>query len=141
MQNPANLHYYILVSTNVNFADALALSLSFTYLYFSSPRGNFLIVMRYSGKTGYLATITTADESDWITTHFYDNPAFWISGASLDSTGYWSWQGTPDQSQVFYNSKNSSCVPGEYRNFRLQEFFSTMKKKNTLHHFEKLKIL
>lgn len=67
---------------------------------------------RYYNLKGYLATITNADENNYVKDRIRksDNtiPAGWIGGSDIQSEGTWRWMGGPEDGQIFF-SDNNNC--------------------------------
>lgn len=85
--DPDNRHIYQQVDGNFTWAEAKAQA----------------ELMEYGGTSGYLATITSQDESDVISEKFtggWDSP--WIAASDAGSQGTWSWRSGPDAGTEFW---------------------------------------
>ena len=100
--SPATGHYYEFVDGNVCW-DAAKLNAS---------------GMSYNGLQGYLATITSADETAVVNGVKVGN--YWIGASDEDVEGEWRWKTGPEAGQLFYvgnGSTGGSTVPGMYSNW------------------------
>lgn len=72
------------------------------------------------GRTGYLATVTSQDESDFIGTNVTTDQKIWVGGR-WDNTKKWHWLGGPEANLKFWESNDSSAsenqVSGVYANW------------------------
>ncbi|WP_457426809.1 lectin-like protein [Roseateles sp. P5_E7] len=84
-----NDHYYEFFGDAVTWADALAAAQSKSYL----------------GLTGYLATLTDADENRFASVTVAGGVLAWISGSDDGSEGNWTWRAGPEAGQAltFFN--------------------------------------
>ncbi|OTN88558.1 hypothetical protein A5819_001039 [Enterococcus sp. 7E2_DIV0204] len=103
---------------------------------------NYAKTLNYKGLTGYLTTITSQEEQDFIYDNIAKNPG-WLGGTrsligtekildpikidsilNIDATqaNKWYWADGPESGKIFfdntiYNSKIDYAVPGEFNNF------------------------
>ncbi|MEO3715845.1 PEP-CTERM sorting domain-containing protein [Roseateles flavus] len=95
--NAANGHYYEYFADAVSAEDAFTLAASHSYL----------------GMTGYLTTITSADENRFVATTAGGQLA-WIGGSDHgDAVNHWTWRTGPETGQDF---SFTSWAPGEPNN-------------------------
>jgi hypothetical protein len=83
--NPGNGHYYEFIATPLSFDGALAAASSLTYL----------------GNQGYLATVTSAAEQNFI----FNNvtaASTWFAGTDRGTEGDWKWVAGPEAGQTFW---------------------------------------
>jgi len=66
------------------------------------------------GLTGYLASITSAEENDFISSKIEGATAVIIGGRDTDAEGTWKWVGGPDNGAAFWQgcATNSPLTPG-----------------------------
>ena len=114
IKNVFNNHYYRLIKTSVSFDEAITLSEQTTFD--GTP----------SGSPGYLATITSAEENDFLFTVMggAGNNA-WIAASDSVVEGDWKWMTGPEAGTSFYtgnvfetpfgpvNGQFSGWAPGE----------------------------
>ncbi|MDB2412847.1 prepilin-type N-terminal cleavage/methylation domain-containing protein [Litoricolaceae bacterium] len=66
----------------------------------------------YCGLEGYLATITSREENDFIFSRFIQNDgsplAGWIGGSDADNEGEWTWRGGPEDGVIFTRHLSAS---------------------------------
>lgn len=62
------------------------------------------------GETGYLATITSQDEQDFLATNFGAIPDLWIGGSDAASELDWFWMAGPEAGQQFYSSQTGATA-------------------------------
>ena len=82
-----NGHYYEFVSSAVSFDAALAAAAG----------------MNFNGQQGYLATVTSQGEQDFI----YNNvttAATWFSGSDRETEGSWKWLAGPEAGSIFWQN-------------------------------------
>lgn len=107
LKNVFNGHYYRLVKTPVSFDDAVALSAATTFD--GTP----------SGTPGYLATITSPEENQFLFTVMggAGNNA-WLGASDRDVEGDWKWMTGPEAGTSFYtgnvNEPGNGPVNGEF---------------------------
>ena len=107
LKNVFNGHYYRLVKTQVSFDDAVALSAATTFD--GTP----------SGTPGYLATITSPEENQFLFTVMggAGNNA-WLGASDRDVEGDWKWMTGPEAGTSFYtgnvNEPGNGPVNGEF---------------------------
>lgn len=82
-----NGHYYELVTTSLNWGDALATAGTFSHL----------------GNQGYLVTLTSAAESTFVRNNL-TSASFWAAGSDADQEGVWKWMSGPELGVVFWNN-------------------------------------
>ncbi len=99
--NPANGHVYQVVSTGgINWDDANTAALA----------------TEYNGSTGYLATITNQEESDFIVSRL-DNDG-WIGASDAATEGDWKWVVGPEAGTSFWSGgTGGSAVGGAFTNW------------------------
>ena len=99
--NSYNGHYYRLVQQGVSFADALANAATLTFD--GTP----------SGTPGYLATITSAGENDFLFTIMGGSGInAWIGGSDQETEGDWKWITGPEAGTSFYSGNVQQPVHG-----------------------------
>ena len=64
----------------------------------------------YQGLTGYLATITSAEENDYVSARLGD--AGWMGASDSGTEGDWKWVGGPESGTSFWNGDSSGTVVG-----------------------------
>ena len=107
LKNVFNNHYYRLVKTPVSYDDAVALSQQTTFD--GTP----------SGTPGYLATITSPEENQFLFTVMggAGNNA-WLGASDRDVEGDWKWMTGPEAGTSFYtgnvNEAGNGPVNGEF---------------------------
>ena len=82
-----NDHYYEFISTPVTWDTALAAAAGSSHL----------------GLTGYLATITSADEQTFIFTNVTSSLA-WLGGSDRTAEGVWQWVSGPEAGSIFFGA-------------------------------------
>lgn len=103
--NPANNHVYQYVPGDITWDDAK----------------DAAAAMTYGGLTGYLATITSQDENDFIKDRL--NGDAWLGGSDKDVEGHWNWVTGPEAGTNIYNGEgwgganNGVPVSGQYNNW------------------------
>ncbi len=105
IKNSFNNHYYRLVKTPVSFDDAVALSAQATFD--GTP----------SGTPGYLATITSPEENQFLFTVMggAGNNA-WLGASDRDVEGDWKWMTGPEAGTSFYTGNVSEPGNGPVNN-------------------------
>lgn len=93
--NPANQHFYKFVPGKISGTDA------FTAV---SSQKEF-------GLTGYMASITSAEENDFVSSKIEGAKNVWIGASDLAAEGTWKWVGGPDDGKQFWKG-NCSTVDG-----------------------------
>jgi len=111
----ANNHYYGFVtgadigSAIPSYGAASASAAAFTHL----------------GETGYVATITSQEEQDFIVANLNPGGAFaWIGASDAAVEGQWQWIEGPEAGQLFPPSAAgfASWAPGEPNNFGVEDY-------------------
>lgn len=105
--NSYNGHYYRLVQEGVSFADAKTMAASLTFD--GTP----------TGTPGYLATITSSGENDFLYTVMGGSGQnAWIGGSDEETEGDWKWITGPEAGTSFYfgnvNEAQHGPVNGEF---------------------------
>ncbi|WP_347841521.1 PKD domain-containing protein [uncultured Draconibacterium sp.] len=76
--------------------------------------------MTYYGLKGYLATIRSQQEQNFI--YSKTKGTGWIGGSDRDQEGVWKWVEGPDDDVIFWNGQSGGGpVNGEYSNWRSDE--------------------
>ncbi|KYQ94148.1 IPT/TIG domain-containing protein [Tieghemostelium lacteum] len=57
----------------------------------------------FNNKPGYLATITSRDEWDWLFQKYGSSQNYWTSGSDIAETGVWVFNSGPENGQPMYN--------------------------------------
>jgi Lectin C-type domain/The GLUG motif len=112
IRNSYNGHYYRLVQEGVSFADALANAANLTFD--GTP----------SGTPGYLATITSAGENDFLFTVMGGSGQnAWIGGSDQETEGDWKWITGPEAGTSFYSGVywDGGPVNGEFSGWNESE--------------------
>jgi len=110
--NSYNGHYYRLVQEGKSFADAKASAASLTFD--GTP----------TGTPGYLATITSAGENDFLFTIMGGSGQnAWIGGSDGETEGDWKWITGPEAGTSFYSGvySNGGPVNGEFNGWNESE--------------------
>ncbi len=95
LYNSANGHYYQVI----NVGSAITWSAAKTAAEAST----------LNGLSGYLASITTKEENDFIYAKAGQNA--WLGGTDRDAEGCWKWSGGPDDGKIFTNDNEvDNCV-------------------------------
>lgn len=90
--NPLNGHFYKYVaSANIFWQNANAAAEAMTF----------------RGLTGYLVTITDADENAYVTSKIEGASDVWLGASDEETEGRWKWMGGPEKGQVFWEH---TCV-------------------------------
>lgn len=109
VENPDNGHYYELVKTEgVLWKRALALAES----------------RRYKGMRGYLVTITSKAENDFLVRNFGGTGRAWAGGSDAASEGNWKWVCGPEADKVFYRHAEEKPDSVGYSNWDRNEYFT-----------------
>jgi Ca2+-binding RTX toxin-like protein len=73
----------------------------------------------FNGATGYLATITSAAENDFLAKLKPNEDFAWIGGSDANTEGEWKWVTGPEADIVFWNGgTKGSAAAGQYANFQ-----------------------
>ncbi len=95
-----NGHLYKFISGNINAITARTQATSLTAY----------------GATGYLATITSQAENDFVAARLQGDG--WIAGSDEVSEGVWKWVAGPENGDTFWNgASGGSSPPGQYANW------------------------
>ncbi|KAF2074708.1 hypothetical protein CYY_003984 [Polysphondylium violaceum] len=86
--NQENGHYYAYSNTKTNYKDAINVCETYT------PPDGF---------TGYLVTVTSKDEHDWIRSSLGTISSIWIAGSDLGDVGNWKYNVGPEKGQIMYD--------------------------------------
>ncbi len=109
-----NGHYYEFVKYDAGVAAATK---TWTVANGAASGKNFL------GLTGYLATVTSANENKFMNDRI--NEPGWIGGGSAGTVGtnrIWKWVGGPEAQTVFWNGNQGGTVAtGQYANWQVGE--------------------
>lgn len=91
-----NDHYYELVTTPAAWSDARLDAAA----------------RSYNGLQGYLASVTSLAENNFILNLIAGQPAVWIGGTDLGSDGTWYWVDGPEDGQIFYQNGSPVAFSG-----------------------------
>lgn len=108
-----NGHYYEVIGLPTP-ADPTPASLSWSAALIDAAGRSHL------GLQGYLVTITSAAEHDFLLTY---TSSFWTAGSDADAEGVWKWTAGPEAGQVFWNGATvtyANWSPGEPGNTTAQ---------------------
>lgn len=102
VQWAGNGHWYEFVSTSVTAPEAFA----------------FAQASSFSGMQGYLATITSADENNFVSITLAGGSGAWIGGSDDGDEGNWTWRNGPEAGQAFTftnwsGGEPNNCCGGE----------------------------
>lgn len=97
-----NGHYYDFIQQNVSWNDALAAADASTYL----------------GLDGYLVTITSADEDNFIKALTGSATYVWAAGSDQGQEGVWRWMAGPELGMIFFGP---GAAPGAYSHWNSGE--------------------
>ena len=75
------------------------------------------------GEHGYLTTVTSQQEQDFLITHFQSNVQGWLGGSDAAQEGVWKWVVGPEAGQTFWigGSVSVGGSPVGYANWRGNE--------------------
>ena len=106
---PANGHVYQVVSS-----DCEGNSVCISWDDAATAAG----ASTYQGLTGYLATITSAEENQYIATRLTGGAA-WIGSSDVANEGDWKWMGGPENGVHFWTGDGNTGAnePGQYSNW------------------------
>jgi hypothetical protein len=93
--NPANQHFYRFFEQAISGTNAFAAA---------KEQSEF-------GLTGYMASITDAEENDFVTAKIPGAKNVWIGATDEAAEGVWKWVGGPDEGKQFWNG-NCIAVDG-----------------------------
>lgn len=84
--------------------------------------------MRYEGRVGHLATITSPEEEAFLRQRFGHLQNVWIGASDRDEEGTWRWIAGPETGMLFYRYQqmddgkiDSAAVEGAYANWYFDE--------------------
>jgi hypothetical protein len=101
--NPSNGHYYEFIENSATWLEAYNLSKE----------------KYYNGDHGYLVTITSKEENDFIFNIVLpENGNSWLGASDQDSEGVWKWVSGPEDGNSFWQGSYSGfSLNGEYSNW------------------------
>ena len=104
--NPENGHWYTVVQEELSWSDARLAAENLTFM----------------GESGYLATITSHEEQNFIFTNFFSAvSASWIGASDMAVEGQWIWETGPEAGIQFWQGLGICCggtpVNNEYSNW------------------------
>ncbi len=97
--NTGITHYYEVIKSCVTWDTALSKASNYSYL----------------GLTGYLATVTSAEENAFIDSIIGSNDV-WLGGSDKDKEGTWKWMAGPEKGQTFSYTNWTNGEPNNYNN-------------------------
>lgn len=100
--NPQNLHFYKFVSYPSGTANADKTGDKSTAAAEASKE---------LGVSGYLATITDADENSFVAEKIRDAKNIWINGSDSETEGVWKYTSGPEKGQTFWNGCGAKATP------------------------------
>jgi hypothetical protein len=90
LRNPANGHYYELLTDLVTtWEEAKAIAAK----------------REFRGLQGHLATITSPQESEFLSLQWGDRSGAWMGASDVEQEGEWKWLTGPEAGQVFWRAK------------------------------------
>jgi len=100
-RNAANGHYYEFLSLNrsIPWTEARLIAGGRTY----------------EGRTGYLATITSPEESDFLAKHFGSRGSAWIGATDEEQEGEWKWVTGPEAGTLFWRGTAEGEATGFHK--------------------------
>lgn len=98
LYNSANQHFYKYVNGSLTWQDAK----------------NFTDASNHFGLQGYLATITSKKENDFVSK--LCGGQGWLGGSDADTEDTWKWVTGPEEDKVFW--KDGGTQPGEFSNWQ-----------------------
>ena len=113
--NPANQHFYKFVS----YGGEIRANSSEVSTRAVAPKEDRTAVKAEAaanasvelGLTGYLATITSAAENDFVSSKIQGASNVWINGSDTETEGVWKFTGGPEKGQNFWNGCGAEATP------------------------------
>jgi hypothetical protein len=120
VENSDNGHYYELVQTDgVLWKHALAIAER----------------RRYKGMRGYLVTITSKAENDFLVRNFSGTGLAWVGGSDAASEGKWKWVCGPEAGEVFYRHSEEKPDLVGYSNWDRNNYFTEPNNSGGKEHY------
>jgi beta-lactamase regulating signal transducer with metallopeptidase domain len=120
LENPDNGHFYEVVKTEgVLWKHALAIAER----------------RKYEGMRGYLVTITSKAENDFLARNFGSSGEAWAGGSDAASEGNWKWVCGPEADKVFYRHAEMKPDAEGYANWDKNEYHTEPNNSGGAEHY------
>lgn len=111
-EDGGNGHYYEVVYDTVDVATALSNAAASTY----------------EGLSGYLVTITSQEEQDFLTSLVAACTQYWIAASDAETEGEWKWIAGPEAGELI--SGYANWMPGEPNDYMGREDYAVANRTN-----------